>query len=103
MNAPPRATRQTRGGIRLAGDEGLPFRIALSWCLAAGLGIEVLFMAGGILTNSGRMIAVDPLVPTLLFVVGAALGFVHGALLGVAGRPPRMSVAVSLRGIVLAA
>jgi len=84
------------------GGGGLAGRIALSWSLAGGLSMEAILVAATVLSGSGDA-AADPVTVTLFFLVGAVGGFVHGALVGVAGRPPEVELATALRGIEAAA
>jgi hypothetical protein len=78
------ATSTLRMGI------GLPGRIAVSWTAAGG------FLVGGFLvaamTLAGRLSGMGLLVTASgLFVIGAVLGYIHGATLGFFGRPAGMT------------
>ncbi len=84
------------------GDDGLPGRIALSWSLAGGLSMEAVLVAARVLSGSPEA-AADPLTVTLFFLMGAVGGFVHGALVGVAGRTLDVTLPAALRGIEAAA
>jgi hypothetical protein len=69
---------------------GLPGRIAVGWTAAGG------FLVGGFLvaamTLAGKLSAMGLLATASgLFVIGAVLGFVHGAALGFFGRPAGMT------------
>ncbi|MEJ2539018.1 MAG: hypothetical protein P8188_03365 [Gemmatimonadota bacterium] len=84
------------------GDEGLAGRIALSWALAGGLGLEAILVVTTVVSGAAES-ALDVFTATLIFTVGAGGGFIHGALLGLTGRPQGVSVGRALRGIEVAA
>lgn len=84
-------------------DPGLPFRLTLAWSLAGGLGVEMVLVVAVILRGTGDMMHAHPVVATLYFGVGAAVGFLHGGVLSVVGRPKGMSVRRALKGIACAA
>ena len=69
----------------LKGDSGLCGRIALSWALAGGLTMEALLVVAAFLSGSPDVSAL-PVTATLWFAVGAAGGFTHGVVVGIAGR-----------------
>lgn len=81
---------------------GLPGKVAVAWSAAGGILVGGFLVAAMTLTGqlSGHALL---LTCTGLFVVGAVLGFVHGAVLGWMGRPEGMSRKVSLSGLALAA
>lgn len=92
-------TRAYQGFTRSSG--GACVRLVLSWTLAGGVaggGIVV-----GALTITG---VVEPglelLVAPVLFVVGAVLGFLHGAALAVIGRPACLTRRTALRHAAVA-
>ncbi len=71
-------------------DLGLAGRVALSGAVAGGV------LAGGFaiaaLAVAGRMRSSDLIgIGTILYLIGAALGFLHGAMLGWLGREPSIS------------
>lgn len=77
-------------------------RVALAWAMAGGV------LAGGLLVTSvtlaGRMsssIAISS--STILFLLGAGAGFVHGGLLGYLGRGLQCPGSDCLRGLAVAA
>ena len=76
-----------RGLTRGIGDAG---RLAVAWSVAGGLAVGGFLVAAMTLTGqlSGHALL---LTCTGLFVVGAALGFTHGAVLGWMGRPKDQS------------
>jgi hypothetical protein len=81
---------------------GLPGRIAVGWSAAGG------FLVGGFLvaamTLSGRLSGSGLLLTASgLFVIGAALGFIHGAALGFFGRPNGMTRRDAASAIAMAA
>lgn len=86
----------------LKGDAGLAGRLALSWSLAGGLSMEVVLVAAAFLSGNPDAPSV-PFTATLFFVLGAAGGFFHGALVGVAGRAPNVQLSESFRGVEAAA
>lgn len=81
---------------------GLPGRVAVAWSAAGGVLVGGFLVAAMTLTGqlSGHALL---LTCTGLFVVGAVLGFVHGAVLGWMGRPAGASRKSSLAGLALAA
>lgn len=88
--------------VPLRGIE-LPAVVAISWSLAGGMllggGAVVALLSTDRLSGHLLMVA-----SAALFVLGAALGLVHGALLGVLGRPlgttPRQAVAAMVHGLL---
>ena len=81
---------------------GLPGKIAVAWSAAGGILVGGFLVAAMTLTGqlSGHALL---LTCTGLFVVGAVLGFVHGAVLGWMGRPDGMSRRAAAGGLALAA
>lgn len=69
---------------------GVPAKVAVSWAAAGGVLMGGFLVAAMTLTGqlSGHALL---LTCSGLFVVGAALGFVHGAVLGWMGRPEGMT------------
>lgn len=86
--------RSVTKGIGAAG------KAAVSWAVAGGLLVGGFLVAAMTLTGqlSGHALL---LTSTGLFVVGALLGFVHGAVLGWLGRPNEETVRQSLGGLLL--
>jgi hypothetical protein len=85
----------------LGGTEGFPGRVALSWTVAGGFVGGVLLvdaMIAGVADSSSL-----PYMGTALFGLGAVAGFVHGSILGLAGRPDGISNAQAIRAIEVAA
>jgi hypothetical protein len=82
-------------------DIGLPGWTVLTWSVAGGIVMGGLLVVVLQATN-----VVDPLeagtLAEFLFVFGAALGAIHGAVLGVVGRPEGSSLGRSLRSEGLA-
>ena len=64
--------------------------------------MEAVLVAAAIVSDSPNA-AADPVAATLFFVVGVIGGFVHGALVGVAGRPRDVPLSAAIRGIEFAA
>lgn len=68
---------------------GLPGKVAVSWALAGGLLVGGFLVAAmtlaGQLSGSGLLMTASG-----LFLIGAVLGFAHGAVLGYFGRPEGM-------------
>ena len=82
----------------ITGDAGLAGRVALSWALAGG------FVTGGLLlvlstAMGGGSASGIPIASTALFLIGAVAGFVHGGILGLAGRPGAIGYGEAVRGI----
>lgn len=88
-------------GRTLTKGIGLPGRVAVGWASAGGILVGGFLVAAMTLTGqlSGHALL---LTSTGLFVVGAVLGFVHGAVLGWLGRPKETSPRVALSGLALA-
>jgi hypothetical protein len=83
-------------------DFGLPGWIAITWTAAGG------FLLGGflvaVMTLAGQLSGAGLLLTSSgLFVVGALLGYVHGAALGFFGRPQGTTRRQAISALVLAA
>ena len=89
-------------GRTLTAGIGLPGKVAVSWAAAGGVLVGGFLVAVMTLTGqlSGHALL---LTSTGLFVVGAVLGFVHGAVLGWLGRPEETTRRAALGGLALAA
>jgi len=80
----------------------LPAAVAISWSLAGGMLLGGAAVVAMIATNrmSGHLLLLGS---ATLFVIGAALGLVHGMILGVAGRPegttPRQAFGAMAHGL----
>lgn len=97
--ATPTQTAKPSGFLTwLKGDSGLCGRIALSWALAGGLSMEALLVIAAFLSGVPDAPSL-PFTATLFFLVGAAGGFVHGVLVGIAGRSSEVCLADALRGV----
>jgi hypothetical protein len=103
MSATP-SQQQYTGGLTdaITGDAGLAGRVALSWALAGG------FVAGGLLlvlstAIGGGSASGIPVASTALFLIGAVAGFVHGGVLGLAGRPDSVGYGEAVRSIEFSA
>jgi hypothetical protein len=86
----------------LARDFGLPGWVTVTWTGAGA------FLVGGFLvaamTLAGQMSGSSLLLTSSgLFLVGAMLGFVHGATLGFFGRPAEMSGRAAISSILMGA
>ena len=102
MSAQTISTATTQDQKALARGIGLPGRVAVSWATAGGM------LTGGFLvaamTLAGRLSGSGLLMTSAgLFVIGALLGFAHGGVLGVLGRPDHLSLQDALKGVALAA
>lgn len=82
----------------LKGDSGLCGRIALSWALAGGLSMEALLVLAAFLSGAPDAPSL-PFTASLFFLVGAVGGFVHGVLVGIAGRSTGVCLGEALRGV----
>jgi hypothetical protein len=80
----------------------LPAAVAISWSLAGGMLLGGAAVVAMIATNrmSGHLLLLGS---ATLFVIGAALGLIHGVILGVAGRPegttPRQAFGAMVHGL----
>ena len=87
---------------RLPREIGLSGKVAVSWAMGGGIGLGGLAVSIGTLT--GRMSAHSLLLTsTGLFVIGALLGFIHGAVLGFFGRPEGVTKPEAVQRLALAA
>lgn len=79
---------------------GVPGTVAVSWAAAGGVLVGGFLVAAMTLTGqlSGHALL---LTCTGLFVVGAVLGFIHGAVLGWMGRPKSVNRPEALGGLAL--
>ncbi|MBI4541959.1 MAG: hypothetical protein HY705_02905 [Gemmatimonadetes bacterium] len=79
----------------------LPGWIALSWAVGGGVMLGGFVVA--VMTLSGRLSGSGLLLTSsALFVVGAVLGLMHGAVLGYLGRPAGMGWGDAVRAVALA-
>ncbi len=82
-------------------DLGLAGRVALTGAVAGGVVVGGFAIAG--LAVAGRMRSSDLLgIGTILYLLGAALGFVHGAVAGWLGREPSTTAETARRQIASA-
>jgi hypothetical protein len=95
------ATRSLSSGW-LVGESGLAGRVALSWGLAGGLSMEAILVLAALLAHTPASTS-DPLAATFFFLLGVLGGFVHGALVGVIGRPERVELSRAVRSVERAA
>lgn len=102
MMSPNRSTPTPGFFEWLKGDRGLSGRLALSWSIAGGLTMEVALVAASFLSGSPDAPAL-PFTASLFFAMGAAGGFLHGALVGIAGRPPYVRLGVAWRAVAAGA
>ena len=78
-------TNETGTSAPVRRQIGRTGRVALSWAMAGGIGLGGVTVS--LMTLMGRMSANALMLTTTgLFIVGAVLGFVHGAVLGAFGR-----------------
>ena len=96
------AVNEIPGGIGLGRGLAKPGRTAISWAIggAVGLGGVVVGLEAltGNLSGNGLIVTAFG-----LFAIGGILGFLHGAVLGVMGRPANMSWQQAARSLALAA
>ena len=95
-------TVDRNSGKTVTAGIGLPGKVAVAWSAAGGILVGGFLVAAMTLTGqlSGHALL---LTSTGLFVVGAVLGFIHGAVLGWMGRPKAMSRKAAVGGLALAA
>ncbi len=80
----------------------LPAAVAMSWSLATGMLLGGAAVVAMIVTDrmSGHLLLLGS---ATLFVIGAAIGLIHGVILGVAGRPegttPRQALGAMVHGL----
>lgn len=77
----------------------LPAVVAVSWAVAGGMGLGGVAVALLVMTeklSAHALIAAS----AVYFIVGAALGLFHGALLGVMGRPDGWTVRQTIRSML---
>lgn len=96
------AVKDRTDGRTLTKGIGLPGKVAVAWSSAGGILVGGFLVAAMTLTGnlSGHALL---LTCTGLFVVGAVLGFIHGAVLGWLGRPSDMSRRGAMGRLALAA
>ena len=89
-------------GRTLKAGIGLPGRVAVAWSAAGGILVGGFLVAAMTLMGqlSGHALL---LTCTGLFVVGAVLGFIHGAVLGWMGRPEGTSRGATVGALAMAA
>lgn len=96
------AVNEIPGGIGVGRGLAKPGRTAISWAIggAVGLGGVVVGLEAltGNLSGNGLIVTAFG-----LFAIGGILGFLHGAVLGVMGRPANMSWQQAARSLALAA
>jgi hypothetical protein len=81
MNAAQSTSTQIQGQEPVRKEIGRAGRVALSWAMAGGIGLGGVIVA--LMTLAGRLSANALMLTTTgLFIIGAFLGFVHGAVLG---------------------
>ncbi len=100
MNAP--TTHSTEASDKaLSRTIGLHGRVAVFSAMAGGVAAGGVLVAAMTLTGrlSGHALFMSA---TALFIVGALLGLIHGAVLGYFGRPADTSPATALRQLILA-
>lgn len=86
----------------MRGDAGIAGRLALSWSLAGGLTMEVVLVVAAFLSGTPDAPSL-PFTATVFFLIGAAGGFFHGGLVGVAGRAAHVTRGQALRAVGTAA
>lgn len=81
---------------------GAPGKVAVSWAVAGGVLVGGFLVAAMTLTGqlSGHALL---LTCTGLFVVGAGMGYVHGAVLGWMGRPKEMTREAAIGSLAMGA
>ncbi|NIP83154.1 MAG: hypothetical protein GWM90_29555, partial [Gemmatimonadetes bacterium] len=95
-------TEREESGRTLTRGLGEPGKLAVSWGAAGGILVGGFLVAAMTLTGqlSGHALL---LTCTGLFVVGAVLGFIHGAILGWMGRPKEASRRSALGSLAMGA
>ncbi len=89
-----------KDGRSLMRGIGVPGRVAVMWAAAGGVLVGGFLVAA--MTLMGRLSGHSLLLTsTGLFVVGAALGYVHGAVLGWLGRPKGVTRREAMGGLAL--
>jgi hypothetical protein len=89
-------------GTELPKGIGTTGRTAVTWAVAGGVGLGGFVV--GLMTLSGNLSGNGLLVTSMaLFIIGAALGFLHGSVLGLMGRPVELSWRKALGTLGLAA
>jgi hypothetical protein len=102
MTTTMQATGASGGAAVLTRDVGLTGRVIVTWTVAGGLLVGGFLVAA--MTLAGRLSGNALLMTSgALYVVGAALGFAHGAVLGFLGRPAQVTARQALGRIGLAA
>ena len=90
------------GGIELGRALAKPGRTAISWGVGGAVGLGGIVV--GLEALTGNLSGGGLLVTALgLFTIGGILGFLHGAVLGIMGRPADMSWKSAARSLALAA
>jgi hypothetical protein len=85
MSTQTSITNEAGTAVPVRRQIGRTGRVALSWAMAGGIGLGG--VAVSLMTLMGRMSANALMLTTTgLFIVGAVLGFAHGAVLGAFGR-----------------
>jgi hypothetical protein len=80
----------------------MPGRAALMWAVAGAVGLGGIVV--GLNALSGNLSGNGLLMTSMaLFVIGGLLGFAHGAVLGIMGRPREMTAGRAARAVALAA
>jgi hypothetical protein len=89
-------------GTELGKGVGLPGRTAITWAVGGAIGLGGVVVGLSALTGnlSGNGLLMTSMA---LFLIGGVLGFAHGAVLGVMGRPADMPRGRAVRAIALAA
>lgn len=95
------ATNDARNGETVPRDLGISGRVAVSWAAAGGILSGGFLVAG--MTLAGKLSAGGLLLSSAgLFILGAALGFVHGGVLGFFGREERVGKGEALGALARA-
>ncbi len=100
MGSPRTEPRRQLFGSLSPSELGLPGQVAAAWGVLAGVlacGVVAGHMLAGNLSSSMALITA-----TLFYAVASVLGFLHGGLLGYAGRPEMESRGRALRHLALA-
>lgn len=89
-------------GTELGKGFGMPGRTALAWAVAGAVGLGGVVV--GVNALAGNLSGNGLLVTSMaLFIIGGLLGFAHGSVLGIMGRPREMKAARAARAVALAA
>jgi hypothetical protein len=95
MTTATRAVNETRTGETVERDTGLTGRVIVTWTVGGGLAVGGFLVAA--MTLAGQLSGAALLMTAGgLYIIGALLGWAHGAALGFLGRPADMTAREAL-------